>query len=179
MQVKAHVYILVYTMFVLELCRALETEKIDYCLVGGLAVALHGAIRGTIDADLVVALDEKTLAQVEAVLNRLGLESRLPLKSREVFQFRKEYISKRNLIAWSFIDSMNPIRQVDIVLTHAPADLEPVTLKIHGQSVRVASISKLIEMKQKAGRPQDLEDAKALLSLKDLRKERSKRGQQK
>jgi len=173
------VYILVYTMFVLDLCRALETQKIDYCLVGGLAVALHGAIRGTIDVDLVVALDEKTLAQVETLLNRLGLESRLPLKSREVFQFRKEYLSKRNLIAWSFIDSTNPIRQVDLVLTHAPRDLEPVTLKIHGQNVRVASIAKLIEMKQKAGRPQDLEDARVLRRLMGLRKAGSKRGQQK
>ena len=165
-------------MFVLDLCRALETQKIDYCLVGGLAVALHGAIRGTMDVDLVVALDEKTFAQVEAVLNRLGLVSRLPLESREVFQFRKEYLSKRNLIAWSFIDSTNPIRQVDIVLTHAPVELDPITLKIHGQNVRVASISKLIEMKQKAGRPQDFEDAKALQSLLGLRKTRSKRGQQ-
>ncbi len=152
-------------MFILDLCKALESSKIDYCLVGGVAVGLHGAIRGTLDIDIVVALNEKTFASAEAVLARLGLEPRLPLRAKELYQFREEYLKRRNLVAWGFIDPKQPQRQVDIILTHSPSELSPITLTVHGRKLKVASIEGLIRMKKKSGRPQDREDVKALQEL--------------
>lgn len=47
-------YIPIYTgrmTFLNQICHALQTNRVRYALVGGYAVALHGAVRGTVDVD--------------------------------------------------------------------------------------------------------------------------------
>jgi predicted nucleotidyltransferase len=149
-------------MFLLQLTKALDLHKVDYALVGGYAVALHGAVRGTLDVDLVLSLEKKSLIKAEQTFLELGLVSKLPVTAADVFEFRKEYIEKRNLVAWSFVDPNNPVHLLDIIITQDLKDIQTIRLKIQGVSVKVASISSLILMKQKSGRPQDLEDIKAL-----------------
>ena len=41
-------------MFIHEICAALEHAEVSYAVVGGYAVALHGAVRGTVDVDVVI-----------------------------------------------------------------------------------------------------------------------------
>lgn len=95
-------------MFVLRLAEALKDGKVDFVLVGGLAMALQGVVRATMDVDLVLRLDEGQFTRFEEVMKQLGLQSRLPVVAKEVFQFRKEYLEKRNLRAWSFVNPKNP-----------------------------------------------------------------------
>ena len=106
-------------MFLLELVATLSKANVPFCLVGGYAVALHGAVRGTIDIDIAIAFLPEKFEKLEEALRHLGLEPRLPLKASEVFQFREEYMRERNLIAWGFVDLKNPSRQVDVILTHS------------------------------------------------------------
>jgi hypothetical protein len=153
-------------MFVLEVCKALNESRIPYALVGGYAVALHGAVRGTVDIDLVIALDQGSFTAVDRVLKNLGLQPRLPVAAEQVYQFREEYIKNRNLIAWSFQDSQRPIKQVDIIITHDVKKMYVVSLLVNGIRIKVASIDSLIEMKMQSVRPQDLEDVKALNEIK-------------
>ena len=40
--------------FLERVCRCLDANNVSYAIVGGYAVALHGAPRGTIDGDLIV-----------------------------------------------------------------------------------------------------------------------------
>jgi len=47
-----------------EITQRLETARIDYCIVGGLASIAYGRPRLTLDADLVVALDSARLEQL-------------------------------------------------------------------------------------------------------------------
>jgi hypothetical protein len=118
-----------------------------------------------VDLDLVLAFQEKAFVTAEGVFKSLGLVSRLPVDGRQVFRFREDFIQNRNLIAWSFYDPLKPIRQLDIVIT---TDLKGITtqvIKLEGASVKVASVESLIQMKLKAGRPQDLEDVRALREL--------------
>ena len=75
------VYTSIY-MFLIDLVTTLQKQKIPYCLVGGYALAIHGAIRGTLDIDLVVAFQEHTFIQVEAALRSLGLEPLKALRGR-------------------------------------------------------------------------------------------------
>jgi hypothetical protein len=42
-------------MFLTELCQSLKNHSVRYALVGGYAVALHGAVRGTVDIDFVMS----------------------------------------------------------------------------------------------------------------------------
>ena len=145
---------------------ALEKGKVDYAIAGGYAVALHGAVRGTVDIDIVLRWTKKNLFAAEAALGDVGLQSRLPLKGDEVFQFREEYIKNRNLLAWNFTNISNPTESVDIILTDDLKKMKIKNVRSGNMTLRVISIEDLIKMKQKSGRPQDLEDIKALRSLK-------------
>jgi len=152
-------------MFIQKVIRALEDFNVRYALVGGYAVALHGAIRGTVDIDIVIALTKAALENAENALKTIGLESRLPITAADVYRFREEYIKNRNLHAWSFINPDNPLEVVDILITEDLKKLNTVTRQALGMKIKVAAIPDLISMKRKSGRPQDLEDIKALEQL--------------
>lgn len=148
-----------------KLAKTLSKQGVKFAIVGGYAVALHGAIRGTVDIDLVISLDEKQFEAAQRALESLGLASRLPVSSSEVFHFRDEYIRNRNLTAWSFINPDNPLDIVDIIITHDFNDITVVQKKLGKQTLPVIAIPDLIAMKRTAGRPQDIEDIKALEKL--------------
>jgi hypothetical protein len=154
-------------MFIVKVCGAFNSAKIKYVVVGGYAVALNGAVRGTVDLDLAVSLDEKTFLAAEKVLKDLGLESRLPITAKEVFRFRKEYIENRKLIAWSFYDPQHPANQLDIIITEDASSLENKVLLLGGVPIAIATPRALIKMKTASGRPQDLEDIQALKILSE------------
>lgn len=48
-------------MFYLDLFSALHRHKVDYVLIGGLAVALHGVERSTMDIDVSVVISPESL----------------------------------------------------------------------------------------------------------------------
>lgn len=152
-------------MFLYKVIKSFDDNKIDYAIVGGFALALHGAVRGTVDLDFVVRLNKGQFHAVQEALEGLGLVSRLPVKAEDVFNFREEYIKNRNLIAWSFSNPKNPSEVVDIIITEDVGQLSIKKIKSGAHVIKVASIRDLIRMKKKSGRPQDLEDIKALQIL--------------
>ncbi len=152
-------------MFIVSVIRALRKRRVRHALVGGYAVALHGAVRGTVDVDLVLALDRNAWQRAERALADIGLKPRLPVTATEVFDFRREYIANRNLTAWAFVNPDNPLEMVDILITEDLDAMDTVTRRAFGMNLRVASLRDLIAMKRKAGRPQDIEDIRALEKL--------------
>jgi hypothetical protein len=153
-------------MFFVRVITALHQAEIDYAVIGGFALTLHGAVRGTVDIDLAIQFNEQDFLNIEKVLNQLGLESRLPVKAQQIYQFRKEYLSNRNLIAWNFYNPQKPIESVDILLSMSCSEIKIQKFKAFGLTIRVASIDDLIRMKLAAARPQDLADVDALQRLK-------------
>jgi len=152
-------------MFIHNVIQALEKADIPYALVGGYAVTLHGAVRGTVDIDIVIALNADTFTKCEATLRSIGLTPRLPVSAEELFNFREEYIANRNLKAWSFYNPSNPLEVVDILITKDAERIDTVQLEAFSMRLNVASINELIAMKREAGRAQDIEDIKALEKL--------------
>ncbi|MCK7490985.1 MAG: hypothetical protein MZW92_03715 [Comamonadaceae bacterium] len=63
----------------LDLISLLSANKIDYVLVGGLAVALHGYARNTMDVDVVLAMDAANLERFIATAKAAGLGPTLPV----------------------------------------------------------------------------------------------------
>ncbi len=118
------------------------------------------------DIDLVIQVDEQAYLNAEKAIVSIGLQPRLPVKANEVFHFRDEYINNRNMIAWSFVNANNPAEMVDIIITENLAEMNTVTKQGFGLNIQVIAIEDLIHMKQKSGRPQDLEDIAALEKLK-------------
>ena len=152
-------------MFLIRLSEALQEAKVSFALVGGYAVSLHGAPRGTLDIDIILKHTEKNFIACEESLAKLGLKSKLPVSAKEVFQFKDEYIKNRNLIAWSFSNPNNPLELVDIILTHNLKSMKSKRIEIQNTSVPLISLEDLILMKEATDRKQDIEDVKILKEL--------------
>ena len=151
--------------FLETVCSAFNKAGVDYALVGGHAVALHGAVRGTIDIDFIFKWEREALVAAESALLSLGLVSRLPIDANDVFDFRDEYISKRNLIAWNFYHPKDASQQVDIIINTDLVIADRVSLETPNTTIHLLNKKPLIEMKRLANRPQDIEDIAALEKL--------------
>lgn len=151
--------------FLNRVCAALRAARVRYALVGGHAVALHGAVRGTVDVDIALAWQLGTLRRAERAITELELVSRLPVSANDIFRFRDEYVEKRNLIAWNFYNPVNPAEQLDIIITYDLKGRRTKRIETAYGPVSVLGRLDLIEMKRSSGRPQDLEDVRALERL--------------
>jgi len=151
--------------FLERICAALRDAGVQYAVVGGHAVALHGAVRGTIDVDLVLRWTEQMLTRAEAALNGIGLVSLLPVNAKEIYARRDEYNENRNLAEWNFHNPDDPLQQVDIVITYDLANKPTKRVALPAGPVEVMSIEDLIAMERESGRAQDLEDVRALERL--------------
>jgi len=136
-------------------------------LWGGYAVSLHGAVRGTIDVDIIINIDQKSFNKAEKILHSLGLTSKIPVEAAELYRNRHDYIQNKNLVAWSFSDVDNPGRLVDIIIVEDLKNYTTQDIVIKSQKVRVLAKPDLIRLKQKGTRQQDIEDVKALKKLLD------------
>jgi hypothetical protein len=153
-------------MLIYRLADLFLKEGLEYAIVGGWAVALHGAVRGTVDIDIILKLDKKSFLKAQILLGDLNLKSRLPVDAAQVFDFRTEYIKNRNLIAWSFVNLDKPSEVVDIIITHDLKKMEIHKVKTSGHTLAILGMDDLIKMKKESGRPQDLEDVIALQGIK-------------
>lgn len=129
-------------------------------------MALHGAVRGTVDVDIALTWNRKELLAAASALVDIGLVSRLPVTAEDVFKFRDEYIINRNLIAWNFYNPDNPVELVDIVINYDLKGRRLKTIDTPAGNIKILGITDLIKMKQASGRPQDLEDMKSLEKLR-------------
>jgi hypothetical protein len=152
-------------MFVEKVCQSLAAHGVRYALVGGYAVALHGAVRGTVDIDIVIDWTLKALRKTESALNSLGLVSRLPLSADDVFAFRDEYVKNRNLIAWNFHNPADISQQVDVVITYDLTGKRRYRVPRASGPLFLLAKEDLLDMKKASGRPQDLADVAALERL--------------
>lgn len=151
--------------------RALSQAEVDFVVVGGVAVVLQGHPRLTADLDLVVDLEVENVRLALGVLQKAGLRPRLPVPAQDFADpnVRQAWIEERNLTVFSLHDPTDPLREVDI-FADPPIPLHRLLgqasfVDIGGVTVPVASRRHLIEMKEAAGRPQDLADIAALWAL--------------
>lgn len=151
-------------MFYLHLFKALKAHNIDYLLVGGLAMNLHGVPRMTMDVDLVISLDSGNIAKLASLAKELGLYPNVPVKLEDLADANKRdaLLAEKNLIALSLISSTPATPTVDIVIHH-PLDFQKafanaVQRDISGTPVMLACIEDMITLKKAAGRAQDLSD---------------------
>lgn len=151
-------------MFYLNLFKALKTHEINYLLVGGLAMNLHGVPRMTMDVDLVIALDASNIAKLANCAKELGLYPNVPVNLEDLADAakREALFAEKHLIALPLISNTPAIPTVDIVIHH-PLDFQQAFTRamqrdISGTPVMLASIEDMIAMKKAAGRAQDLSD---------------------
>ena len=156
-----------------EIFATLNHAKVDYVVVGGLAVILHGYLRATADLDLAIGLAPDNARQAMQSLASIGLQPRLPLAMDDFADpsKRKDWLEQRNMLVFPLWDPTNPLRSVDVFIDEPIAFVsllrDAVRKDLDGICVPVASIEHLVEMKRRAGRPRDLEDIDKLQQIRD------------
>jgi hypothetical protein len=160
-------------MFYEDALRALDVAQVDYVLVGGTAVILHGVPRTTADLDLVIDLSKENVSRLIAALSGIGFVARSPVSAWQLADAdrRAEWIRDKGLVAFSFHRPHRPLDAIDVLLapTVAYEDLRArcETLSTDGLPIRIASIPDLIALKRVANRQQDLSDIDALERLQE------------
>lgn len=151
--------------------KALHDADVRYVVVGGLAVVLHGHIRATFDLDLIVDLGEGEAAKAVDTLTALGLIPRAPVPASDFADpaSRKRWIEEKGMTVFSLWDPDDPTRSVDLFVEE-PIRFDElwsrsVVMPLASTRVRVASIPDLIELKHRAGRPEDAADIAALTAM--------------
>ena len=146
----------------------LNKERIEYLLVGGLAVNFHGIPRMTYDIDLIIALESGNIIRLVSKMTGWGYRPRVPVDPRELADKdkRSNWILEKNMKAFTFCSESEAIAEID-VLIDSPISYEElkgraVVFDLEGVCVPVVSVLDLIEMKTMAGRQQDLSDVEHL-----------------
>ncbi len=158
-----------------DIFRRLAMSDVRYVVVGGIAVVLHGHLRLTKDLDLVIDLAPDSARRALSSMLDSGLQPLVPVNALDFAdpEKRRSWIEEKNMVVFQMRDPHDLRRSVDIFVDY-PVPFEELwqratLLTIDDVTVHVASISDLIEMKRKAGRPQDVDDIAQLEKLERLR----------
>lgn len=140
----------------LELVRAFRQEGVQYVLVGGVAVNLHGIVRATEDVGFFVDPDSKNVERLKAALRSVWDDPEI------------DEISPEDFDAYPTLRYGPPDADFVIdVLTRLGTkfrfeDLEAESISVEGEEVVVATPKTLVRMKHGTLRPVDQADAEAL-----------------
>lgn len=144
-----------------SLLATLQRHGVDYTVIGGVAVQVHGHRRTTKDLDVIPAPGRANLGRLAAALDELGARPRdLPGAGLP---------SLEQLVAAPVVPPLTTDHGDLHVLNAAPgappyAQLRARALVIDLDEivVAIAGVDDLIAMKRAAGRPEDLRDIAAL-----------------
>jgi predicted nucleotidyltransferase len=153
--------------------QALNERGVRYLVAGGLAVVAHGHVRFTADVDLILDLDDAAnVAKAVAALSELGYRPRAPVPLEHFADplRRADWIGEKGLVVFSLYSTADPLTEIDLFVempldfsrSYASARREVIG---GGVTVTFVGLEDLIRLKERAGRPQDLQDIEALRRL--------------
>ena len=140
-----------------DMLKCLNNAGVDYIMVGGWAVNLHGYVRATVDLDIWILADQENARKVYAALGEFGA----PLGEVKPEDFTQDGTIFQIGVAPCRIDVINKIDGVK----YAEASPRAVQKTIEGVPVRIISREDLIANKRASGRTKDLADAEILEGL--------------
>lgn len=139
------------------LCRAFESEGVEYAICGGIAVAIHGYPRATQDLDILVRSDD--LARIEGVAQKAGFTL-----SAGIVPFDTGKPTERRILRVSKAAGEDLLTLDLLLVTPFLEDVWSGREKRRAGDceMQVVSRSGLAKMKKAAGRPSDLADLAGL-----------------
>lgn len=133
-----------------EFLRLLNSNGVEYLLVGGYAVGIHGYVRATNDLDVWVAVSAENALRVDRALREFGFSS--TSLSPELFMSPGQIV--RMGVPPLRLELLTGISGVDFADCYSERDV----LDLDGMSVPVISLKRLRENKAAANRAKDLAD---------------------
>ena len=133
-----------------EFLNLLNSAGVEYLLVGGYAVGIHGYVRATGDLDIWIRISPGNARATETVLRQFGFAG--PGLSEALFL-------EQNSVIWM---GLPPVR-LKVITSISGVDFdecypERMTVRIDGMDVPVISLDRLRQNKRAAGRARDLAD---------------------
>ena len=160
-----------------RILRAFHEQKLQYVVIGGVAVNLHGYARATGDLDVVVSFDDAEIQKFIGVVKSLNFVPRVPVKIEDFADAKKrdEWICHKNMKVFSVYNPKNPMEHIDVMVDHvvdfATLFKNRVVMHYGNIAVSVAGIADLITLKKHAGRGRDQTDIIALEAISRLKDE--------
>jgi hypothetical protein len=151
---------------------ALNGAGVRYLVAGGLAVVAHGYVRFTADLDLILDLEPDNVRAALDALDDLGYRPRAPVALSEFADpaARAAWIREKEMTVFSLSSPEHAATEIDL-FAQVPLDFG----RAYASAVRMeiapdipatfVSLDDLIALKQRAGRPQDLQDVERLKRL--------------
>ncbi len=137
-----------------EFLKLLNSNHVEYLLIGGYAVGIYGYIRATNDLDIWVNISQQNAAKIEKALREFGFSpAALTLDL---------FLARNNVIRMG----LPPIR-IEILTTISGVEFEPCygereMIQIEEIPVPVISLTRLKQNKTASGRAKDLADLENL-----------------
>jgi predicted nucleotidyltransferase len=146
----------------------LASSKVDFVVVGGVAVIAHGYERNTKDLDVCYSRDPANLDALGAVLVDLGA------RLRNIDEDIPFVPDARTLRGMEILTLDTPEGGLDLLVDpdgspgYEALKANAERIDFDGFEILIASIEHLLAMKRAANRPQDQTDVEALLAIQRL-----------
>jgi predicted nucleotidyltransferase len=137
--------------------KSLSDHKVDFVVIGATAFPIHGYARATLDIDLFVRPTPENVHRVLAALRSFGYD---------VEDLTEEDLLKKKVLIRQHLVETD-IHPFVTGITFEQVWANRVMGSYKNQKVYYACLEDLITMKKAAGRPNDLEDLKVLVRLKE------------
>lgn len=145
------------------LLEALHESDVQFVVIGGVAVAAHGFVRGTEDLDLVPDPDPENLKRLTQALE--SLETTLPTAGGRPFDPANDAgVIRRggNVTAMTRFGELDVVQLAQGVPSYSQLSEDAIESDLLGVPVRVCSLARLREMKLAQNRTQDRLDLENL-----------------
>ncbi len=139
-------------LLLLDAIEVLARERIDYAVIGAMAASIHGVVRASTDADVVLSLGGRKGSDLEQQFKSAGFQTEYRLGGVDdpipaVLQLSDAFKNRVDLLVG--LRGLEP-----------DAFSRAIEVKFQGISMRVISLEDFIAMKVFAGGPQDMSDAR-------------------
>ncbi len=135
----------------LKIIEEMENEGVEYFIIGGFALVLHGIPRFTEDVDIVIKNDEDNLSRLRKVLFKI-------FNDKEIEEITFSEIEKYPVIRYGspngvYIDIMTKLGEKVLF-----DELEFKEFQIEGRRIKIATLKSLYETKKNSLREKDKMD---------------------
>jgi hypothetical protein len=157
-----------------DIFRELHHAKIQYLVVGGVAINLYGVLRSTADLDMMLQLaDDDNVKRFIGILKSLNYRPRAPVSMDDFADpsKRASWIKEKGAVVFTFLRP-DSYEQIDVFLSD-PINFDEAyksrkDMKVGDLTIAVPSVAHLKALKRIAHREKDLADIKQLEKLEKL-----------
>jgi hypothetical protein len=152
------------------LIERLARAKVDFIIVGGVAAAAHGAVRTTLDLDIVYG---RTLDNLQRVVGALGDLAPYPRGAPEGLPFRWDARTIANGLNFTLRTKLGDLDLLGEITAGGGYEAlvhHTIEVMLFGCRCRCIALGELIRVKRAAGRPKDFEAIAELEKLLELQR---------